>query len=52
MITLIILGVIAWFSYLYFARKKREVNLRNRSADFRNTEIRPITRRLPWKELP
>ena len=52
MITLIILGVVAWFAYRYLARKKHEVNLRNRTVDFRNTQIRPITRRLPWKELP
>ncbi len=52
MITLIIITVLAWFAYRHFARKKREVNRRNRSVDFRNAEIRPITRRLPWKELP
>lgn len=52
MFTLIILGLIAWFTYRHLAKKKREADRRNWSVDFRNTDIRPVTRRLPWKELP
>ena len=51
MITLIILGLVAWFAYRHFANKKRETDRRNWSVDFRNADIRPITRRLPWKDL-
>jgi predicted negative regulator of RcsB-dependent stress response len=51
MFTLIILGLIGWFAYRHFANKKREADRRNSSVDFRNTDIRPITRRLPWKDL-
>jgi hypothetical protein len=51
MLTLIVLGLIGWFAYRHFANKKRENDRRNWSVDFRNTDIRPITRRLPWKDL-
>lgn len=51
MFTLIVLGLIGWFVYRHFANKKREADLRNWSVDFRNSDIRPVTRRLPWKEL-
>lgn len=51
MFTLIILGLIAWFAYRHFANKKRTADRRNWSVDFRDSDIRPITRRLPWKEL-
>jgi hypothetical protein len=49
--TLIILGLIAWFTFRHFAKKKREADRRKWSVDFRETDIRPATRRLPWKEL-
>lgn len=52
MLTLIILGLIGWFVFRHLSRKKRDADQRNWSVDFRNTEIRPVTRRLPWKELP
>lgn len=52
MFTLIVLGLIAWIAYRHFAKKKRKADWRNRSVDFRNADIHPITRRLPWKELP
>ena len=51
MFTLIILALVAWFGYRHFARKKREADRRNWSVDFRNTDIRPVTRRLPWKDF-
>jgi len=51
MFTLIILGLIAWFAYRHFAQKKRKADRRNWSVDFRDTAIRPVTRRLPWKDL-
>jgi hypothetical protein len=51
MFTLIVLGLVGWFAYRHFANKKREADRRNWSVDFRNTDIRPITRRLPWSEL-
>jgi hypothetical protein len=51
MITLIILGLIGWFAYRHLANKKRASDRRNWSVDFRDTEIRPVTRRLPWKDL-
>jgi hypothetical protein len=52
MFTLIVLGLIGWFAYRHFATKKRDADRRNWSVDFRNADIRPVTRRLPWKELP
>jgi hypothetical protein len=52
MFTLIILGLIGWFAYRHLATKKREADRRNWSVDFRNADIRPVTRRLPWKDLP
>jgi hypothetical protein len=51
MFTLIIFGLMAWFAYRHFAKRKREADRRNWSVDFRNADIRPVTRRLPWKEL-
>ena len=51
MFTLIILGLIGWFAYRHLAKKKRQADRRNWSVDFRGTEIRPITRRLPWKDF-
>ena len=51
MFTVIILALVGWFGYRHFAKKKREADRRNWSVDFRNTDIRPITRRLPWKDL-
>lgn len=51
MFTLIILGLVVWFAYRHLANKKREADRRNFSVDFRDADIRPVTRRLPWKEL-
>jgi predicted negative regulator of RcsB-dependent stress response len=51
MFTLIILGLMAWFAYRHFANKKREADRRSWSVDFRNSNIRSVTRRLPWKDL-
>jgi hypothetical protein len=51
MFTLIILALVVWLGYRHFAMKKREADRRNWSVDFRNTDIRPITRRLPWKDF-
>lgn len=51
MFTLIILGLLTWFAYRHFANKKREADRRGWSVDFRNSDIRPVTRRLPWREL-
>ena len=51
MFTLIILGLIGWFVYRHLANKKRQADRRNWSVNFRSTEIRPITRRLPWKDF-
>lgn len=51
MFTLIVLGLIGWFAYRHFANKKREADRRNWSVDFRNADIHPVTRSLPWKEL-
>jgi hypothetical protein len=49
--TLIILGLIAWLTFRHFAKKKREADRRKWSVDFRESDIRPAPRRLPWKEL-
>jgi hypothetical protein len=51
MFTLIILGLVAWFAYRHLAKKKRETDRQKWSVDFRKADIRPVTRRLPWKEL-
>lgn len=51
MFSLIILGLIVWFAYSHFAKKKREADRQNWSVDFRDSDIRPITRRLPWKDF-
>jgi hypothetical protein len=42
----------AWLTYRHFAKKKRAADIRNWSVDFRNDKaIRPVTRRLPWRNL-
>jgi hypothetical protein len=51
MFTLVILGLIGWFAYRHFVQKKRHADRRNWSVDFRDTAGRPVTRRLPWKDL-
>jgi predicted negative regulator of RcsB-dependent stress response len=51
MLTLVVLGLIGWFAYRHFSNKKRAADRRNWSVDFRDTPIRPVTRRLPWKEF-
>ena len=51
MLTLVILGLIGWFTYRHFAKKKREADRRRWSVEFRESDIRPITRRLPWKDF-
>ena len=51
MFTLIVMGLIGWFAYRHLAKKKQQADRRNWSVDFRKTEIRPITRRLPWKDF-
>lgn len=51
MFTLIILGLIGWFAFRHFAKQKREADRRNWSVDFRSQDIRPVTRRLPWRDL-
>ena len=51
MFKLIILGLIAWFVYHHFAQKKRKADRHNWRIDFRDMPIRPVTRRLPWKDL-
>jgi hypothetical protein len=51
MLTLIILGLIGWFAYRHFAQKKRQADHRNWRVDYRDTPIRPLTRRLPWRNL-
>ena len=47
--------IIAITALLFLSRKakaKREADIRNWSVDFRNDPaIRPITKKLPWKEL-
>ena len=51
MFTLIILGLIGWFAYRQFAQKKRQADRRNWRVDYRDTPIRPLPRRLPWRDL-
>jgi hypothetical protein len=52
MLFYIILIAAAWLTYRHFAKKKRAADIRNCSVDFRNDKaIRPITRRLPWRNL-
>jgi hypothetical protein len=51
MLTLIVLGLIGWFAYRHFANKKREADRRNWSVDFHHADIRPVSRRLPWKDF-
>ena len=49
--TLIFLGIIGFMAFRHMARKKRQRDIRNWSVDFRKDDIRPITRRLPWRNL-
>ncbi|MBJ7389842.1 MAG: hypothetical protein JHC92_10545 [Sphingomonadaceae bacterium] len=51
MFMLIILGLIIWFTYRHFAQKKRQADRRNWRVDYRDTPIRPLTRRLPYRDL-
>lgn len=51
MFTLIVLGLVVWFVYRHLAKKKRAADRRNWSLGYRSDTIRPVTRRLPWKEL-
>jgi hypothetical protein len=52
MLFYIILITAAWLTYRHFAKKKRAADIRNWSVDFRGDKvIRPITRRLPWRNL-
>jgi hypothetical protein len=52
MLFYIILITAAWLAYRHFAKKKRAADIGNWSVDFRNDKaIRPVTRRLPWKDL-
>jgi hypothetical protein len=51
MFTLIILGLIGWFTYRHFTQKKRQADRRNWRVDYREAPIRPVTRRLPWRDL-
>lgn len=50
--TLLVLGIVAFVFIRRAMRKKREQDVRNWSVDFRNEDIRPVTRRLRWKDLP
>jgi hypothetical protein len=46
------MGLFSWLLISRKLRAKREADVRNWSVDFRNdTAIRPVTRRLPWKDL-
>jgi hypothetical protein len=47
----IILGLIGWFTYRHFAQKKRQADRHNWRVDYRDTPIRRLTRRLPWRDL-
>ena len=51
MFTLIILGLIGWFTYRHFAQKKRQADRHNWRVNYRDAPIRPLNRRLPWKDL-
>ena len=51
MFTVIILALIGWFAYRHIAKKKREADRRNWSVDFHSRDVRPVTRRLPWKDF-
>jgi len=46
MFTLIIIGLMAWFAYRHFAKKKRAVDRRNWSVNFRDSGSRTVTRRI------
>lgn len=48
---LIILGIVAYFAIRRAMHKKRQRDIRNWSVDFRNEDIRPVTRRLRWKDF-
>lgn len=49
--TLIFLGVVAFIAFRHASKKKRRNDIRNWSVDFREDAIKPITRRLPWRNL-
>lgn len=49
--TLIFFAVIGFIAFRHMAKKKRRSDIRNWSVDFRHDDIRPVTRRLPWKDL-
>jgi predicted negative regulator of RcsB-dependent stress response len=51
MFTLIVLGILALFAWRFFDKKKREAEGRTRTVDFYESDIRPVNRRLPWKDL-
>lgn len=51
MFTLIILGLIVWFIYRHFAQKKRQADRHNWRVNYRDAPIRPLNRRLPWKDF-
>ena len=52
MYTLIILGLVAWFTYRHLAKKKRQADIRNWSVDFRNEPgTKAEHRRIKWKDL-
>jgi hypothetical protein len=51
MLFYIVIITIAWLTYRHFAKKKRAADMRNWGVDYRRSDIRPVTRRLPWKEL-
>ena len=50
--TLIFIAVVAFIAFRHKANKKRRDDIRNWSVDFRQDDIRPVTRRLPWKDRP
>lgn len=50
---IVILGICAWLYLSHRAKAKREADIRNWSVDFRiDPQIKPVTRRLRWKDLP
>lgn len=51
MFTLIILGLMGWFAYRHFVQKKRHADQNDWRVNYSDAPIRPLTRRLPWKDL-
>jgi hypothetical protein len=46
------IGLITWLLISRKLRAKRDADAKNWSVDFHNDQtIRPVTRRLPWKDL-